>query len=76
VHVLGQAKTTGASIHLPFGTINISGNPMVVWLSVAAIVLVLAGVAVNINVMRRFVWSLTGGRVLAWWARRRPAKAP
>ena len=65
VHVLGQTASTGSSIRLPFGNINVNGNPLIVWLSVACFVLIALGVIVNINVMRRFIWSVTGGRIVA-----------
>jgi len=70
VHVVGEIAATGSSFKLPFGAINISGNPLVVWLSVACFALVLGGVVVNINVTRRFLWSNTGGRTLRWLRRR------
>lgn len=76
LNVLGEVKTAGASIHLPFGSINVSGNPLVVWLSVAAFILLALGVVVNVNVMRRFLWSITGGKLIALLVhrgRKRPA---
>jgi hypothetical protein len=76
VHVIGQTEATGSSIKLPFGNINISSNPLVVWLSVGCFALILLGVLVNINVMRRFVWSATGGRIFHWLRRRLPAGHP
>src|SRR5207237_10069827 len=77
VHVLGQTASTGSSVKLPFGNINVSGNPLVVWLSVACFALILLGIVVNINVMRRFIWSFTGAKLLRfhWW-RRGPRAGP
>lgn len=63
--VLGVAPSAAGIGSLPFGlNIDLSGNPLVVWLSLATILLVLAGVAVNLDVLRRFLWSITIGRLI------------
>lgn len=77
VHVLAQAAVVGSSIKLPFGNINITGNPLVVWLSVACFALILLGIIVNLNVMRRFLWSVTGGKLIHLrLGRKRPRVTP
>ncbi|MFN2582431.1 MAG: hypothetical protein ABR498_06795, partial [Candidatus Dormibacteria bacterium] len=47
---------------LPF--IDLSGNPLVVWLSLATVALIALGVIVNLNVLRRFLWAMTFGRLI------------
>ena len=77
VHVLGQTPAGSSSTTLPFGLGNLSiltaGNPLVVWLSVATAALIVLGVIVNINVLRRFAWALTVGRLITRLRRPRPA---
>ena len=67
VTVLGQ-KPAAAGLFggkLPFGlNVDLSGNPLVVWLSVATVLLILIGVAVNLDVLRRFLWSISFGRLM------------
>src|SRR5204862_391023 len=64
------ASSHGA-VDLPFGLgpldIKVTGNPLVVWLSVATAVLVALGVLVNLEVLRRWLWSITGARLIARW---------
>lgn len=68
VHVDGQSPSAAAGGGLPFGLgalkIHVNGNPVVVWLAVATGILVLLGILVNIEVLRRAVWSFTIGRLL------------
>ena len=71
VHVLGQGEATTRGVDLPFGlgplNIKVNGNPLVIWLSVATAVLVALGVLVNLEVLRRWLWSITGARLIARW---------
>ena len=78
VTVLGQKPVAGGLFggKLPFGlSIDLSGNPLVVWLSVATVFLILVGVAVNLDVLRRFLWSLTLARLIRRHRARRSATA-
>jgi hypothetical protein len=78
VHVVGQglASATGG-VNLPFGlgplNIKVNGNALVIWLSVATAILVALGVLVNLEVLRRFLWSISGARLIARWRSARDA---
>ena len=78
VTVLGQ-KPAAAGLFggkLPFGlNIDLSGNPLVVWLSVATALLILVGVVVNLDVLRRFLWSITFRRLIRRHRAHPPAAA-
>ena len=72
VHLLGQGLASAkGGVNLPFGlgplNIKVNGNPLVIWLSVATAVLVALGVLVNLEVLRRWLWSVTGARLIARW---------
>ncbi len=62
-HVLGQAPAAASGV-LGLGglKIHLTGNPVIVGLAVATGVLLLLGVLVNVEVVRRAVWSFTIGR--------------
>jgi hypothetical protein len=65
VTVLGSAAQQGTvGINLPFGlgplNVAANGSPVVVWLSAITGALLLFGVLVSINVVRRAIWSFTG----------------
>jgi hypothetical protein len=66
----GQAHASAAGgANLPFGlgqlTFKVNGNPLVIWLSVATAILVALGVLVNLEVLRRWLWSISGARFRA-----------
>ena len=71
VHVEGQGPVSAGGVNLPFGVgplnIKVTGNPLVIWLSVATAILVALGVLVNLEVLRRWAWSVTGARFVARW---------
>jgi len=69
IHVLGAppAVKSGAdnpTLGLDQLHITVSGNPLVIWLSVACAALVLLGVLVNIEVIVGAVWGLTFARLI------------
>jgi hypothetical protein len=65
-HVLGVTLTSASGLNLPFGLgLNVSGNPLVVWLSVACVLLVALGILVNVDVLRRTLWDVTFGKLIA-----------
>ncbi|MBV8195351.1 MAG: hypothetical protein JOY80_07465, partial [Candidatus Dormibacteraeota bacterium] len=60
--VLGQKPV--AKSNLPFGlNIDLSGNPLIAWLAIATVLLILLGIIVNLEVLRRFLWSITFGAI-------------
>jgi hypothetical protein len=75
VHVVGQTPAAGTTLPFGLGNLNIftAGNPLVVWLSLATAALIALGVVVNLNVLRRFAWGMTVGRLIARLRRPRPA---
>jgi hypothetical protein len=65
-HVIGVTLTSASGLNLPFGLgLNVSGNPLVIWLSVACALLVAIGILVNIDVLRRSFWAVTFGKLVA-----------
>jgi len=75
VHFIGLRLVASSGRPLPDGLadlrFNFSGNPLVVWLSVGCFVAIILGVLVNIDVMRRFVWTVTGHQLVVWLKKRR-----
>jgi len=68
--IAGRAQQSGIAGfigNLPFGIggWTIAGNPVVVWLAAATVVMFALGVVLNIKGLRRFFWSLTLGRVFS-----------
>ena len=56
----------------PFRAVaHLATNPILAWVALATIGLVLLGIFVNLEVLRRVTWSLTFGRL-----RRRAARSP
>jgi hypothetical protein len=72
--VLGVTLTSASGVNLPFGFgLNISGNPLVIWLSLACALLVALGVLVNVEVLRRTIWDVTIGKLIVRLRAPRPA---
>jgi hypothetical protein len=69
--------SSAGGVNLPFGLgpldIKVTGNPLVVWMSVATAILVALGVLVNLEVLRRYLWAITGARLIARWRSPRTA---
>jgi hypothetical protein len=59
-----QSAIGGFIGNLPFGIggWSIAGNPVVMWLAVATMLMAALGVVLNVKGLRRFLWSLTLGR--------------
>jgi hypothetical protein len=65
-HVLGVTLTSASGADLPFGLgLNVSGNPLVILLSVACALLIAVGILVNVEVLRRSFWDVTFGKLIA-----------